>query len=141
MANIIIDLTKDYPERPDRTFTFKDLFEPLNKRFEPITDIGAIYQSLRNIFNWKQGQRILNPDFGNIIYKFLYEPISGLLEENIKLEITRMLKYEPRINVINIKVDLSNVDQIDRNEIHVTIIYKIPRLSNDQLTDTYIFKR
>ena len=45
-------------------------------------DLGAIKNSIRNIFTTKKGQKILNPDFGCSLEQYLFTPIS---EANAKV--------------------------------------------------------
>ena len=138
MANIIINLTDQYVAKPSQRFTFKDISMPLTDTFDANFDLNAIRQSIKNIFSWKKGQRILDPLFGNALESFVYETINDLDIDNMKLAIDRMLKYEPRMIVTAIDVDQSNTDAIDRNEINISITYDIPQLSIKGINDSLI---
>ena len=139
MANIIINLNADNEQSKNlgRKFTFKDIMMPLTNTFDANFDLNAIRQSIQNIFSWKQGQRILDPLFGNALEQFVYEPINSLTHDNMKLAIERMLKYEPRMIVTNISINSDDVESTDRNEINISITYDIPQLAirgvNDNL--------
>lgn len=138
MANIIINLNKDTLNKSsNKRFIFKDIMIPLTNKFNSNFDISAIRQSIQNIFSWKKGQRILNPEFGNDLQSFVYEKINNMTVENIKLTINRMLKYEPRIIVTSIDVN-STEETTDKNEINVSITYDIPSLSLKGINDTLI---
>jgi len=138
MANIIINLTDQYVSKSSQNFTFKDISMPLTDTFDANFDLNAIRQSIKNIFSWKNGQRILDPLFGNALESFVYETINDLDIDNMKLAIERMLKYEPRMIVTAIDVDQSNTDAIDRNEINISITYDIPQLSIKGINDSLI---
>jgi phage baseplate assembly protein W len=42
---------------------------------------------LHNIFTWRPGERVLNPEFGSRLYQLLYEGIIPETEEQIVAEI------------------------------------------------------
>ncbi len=63
-------------------------------------DLKAIYNSLRNLFNTKKGQRFLFPTYGLDLNQFLFEPISNTNAQTIGEVIVRSIeKYEPRVLV------------------------------------------
>jgi len=138
MANIIINLNSNVTSKSaSQRFTFKDIMMPLTDKFHANFDVVAIRQSIKNIFSWKKGQRILDPQFGNDLQSFVYETINNMTVDNLKMSITRMLKYEPRIIVTNIDVN-QNDDSTDRNELNVSVTYDIPLLSIKGINDTLI---
>ena len=139
MANIIIDLNADNEQSKNlgRKFTFKDIAMPLTSTYDANFDLNAIRQSIQNIFSWKQGERILDPLFGNVLEQFVYEPINSLSNDNMKLAIERMLKYEPRMIVTAIDITSSD-DETDRNELNVAITYDIPQLSIRGVNDNIL---
>jgi phage baseplate assembly protein W len=94
-------------------------------------DEAAIYQSVKNIFNTKKGQKILAPDFGLDIEQFLFEQISKENADIIGNTILEELgSYEPRITVERVNVTaLPNEHQYTLN---ISII--IPTL-NDTRTN------
>lgn len=68
-------------------------------------DMEAIKNSIRNIFNTKNGQKLLTPDFGSSLEKFLFEradDFTGSIIANTVLE--NIQKFEPRIEVLKIRV-------------------------------------
>lgn len=84
-------------------------------------DEQAIKNSIRNIFTTKPGQKILTPDFGSSLEKYLFEPITESLGRIIGSEILNAItSYEPRIDVINIKV----MPQPDINQYSIHVVYK-----------------
>lgn len=103
MANIVIDLTySNLTEKVDgvSTYTYKDIgtanfkleykkinnkeITYLNDKNTSNVDLRAIKAALKNIFSFYPGQEILNPEFGNKLYKYIYEPMSDLVEVDIK---------------------------------------------------------
>jgi len=123
MGNIILNIAGIPPST--KKYTYKDIKVPLDETFSANYDIVAIKASLKNIFNFRLGQRILDPKFGNILYLYLYEPINDITLNNIEQDILNMLKYEPRINVVSIKV----TPLMDDSQLDIEVQYIIPTLN------------
>jgi len=70
-------------------------------------NIDAIKNSIYSLFNTKKGQRILSPDYGISLEKYLFEPISNIAAFNIGKDIQAgIAKHEPRITPLNITVNI-----------------------------------
>lgn len=128
MGNLIINLSSVKQNSEGKIF--KDIQVPLTETFDANFDTNAVKQSLKNIFEWRRGERILDPLFGNIIYDYVYEPINDITIRNLRDGIIRMLQYEPRINVISLDITPSE----DQNTIYVIVKYIIPKLN---IIDSY----
>jgi hypothetical protein len=50
-------------------------------KIDHLINIYAIRNSLHNIFTWRPGERVLNPEFGSRLYQLLYEGIIPETEE------------------------------------------------------------
>jgi phage baseplate assembly protein W len=74
-----------------------------NKKFR-LTDFALAKQDLFNHFNIHKGEKLMNPDFGSIIWNLLYEPFTPEVKKLIVDDITRIAKYDPRIAVNNVNV-------------------------------------
>lgn len=68
-------------------------------------DIALIKQDIINHFHIRQGEKLSNPEFGTIIWDVLFEPLTDGLKEAIVQNVTRVINYDPRVNVDNIIVD------------------------------------
>jgi phage baseplate assembly protein W len=89
------------------------------------TDYDAIKNSIRNIFTTRPGQKLLTPDFGSSLEKYLFEPVTDNLGRIIGNEILNAIStYEPRIDVLNIKV----TPQPDLNQYSIQVIYSFLEL-------------
>lgn len=82
-----------------------------------------IHESLNILMRTNPGERLMKPDYGCGIHKFLFDSITNskrhLLKEVIR---TAIVKYEPRITVNEIIIDDSNnLDGIVNIEIKYTI--------------------
>ena len=77
------------------------------------------------------GERILNPEFGNTLHRLLYNGITEYNQEQIIAEIRRCIsEYEPRVEFVEIR-NVSTIDDIENNTIHLEIIYTIPSLNEE----------
>lgn len=93
-------------------------------------DIHAVNQSIKNIFTWTCGERILNPEFGSNLRKYLYEGITDINSELIVMEIRNaLMTYEPRVTLVSVQ-NVSTMDDTEDNTVHIRIIYSINGLQN-----------
>ena len=96
---------------------------------------------MHNIFTWRPGERILNPEFGSRLYTLLYEAITPETEERIMAEIRHCVsEWEPRVVIIDVR-DVSTIDETEDNTIHLEIIFTIPLLSDEQYAYSFSFNR
>jgi phage baseplate assembly protein W len=65
-------------------------------------DFDVVKQDILNYFNTRQGERVMNPAFGCIIWDLLYEPFTADIKENINADVNRILTSDPRVNVQSI---------------------------------------
>lgn len=102
-------------------------------------NVKAVQQAVHNIFTWIPGERILNPEFGNTLYKLLYNGITSYNSELIVAEIRKCLsRYEPRVQLLEVR-DVSTVDDTENNTVKMEIVYTIPALNKEQYTYTYLY--
>ena len=98
-------------------------------------DENAIFNSIKNIFNTKKGQKILNPTFGLDLEMFLFDNISRENADLIGKTIYEELPInEPRITVESVNV----IAKPDDNEYEITMTIIIPSLGNKAATSTGI---
>lgn len=60
-------------------------------------DQEVIKQDLINQFNTRKGERVMNPNFGSIIWDLIYEPLTPAVKQQISSDIDRILASEPRV--------------------------------------------
>jgi len=121
-------------------YLFKDLFldlktsvyynKQLNKNsvlkdIQGVFDENAIRNSITNIFLTTPGQKILSPEFGLDLRRYLFEPISDFSAFSIRDDIrNRLPEMEPRITVNNVVV----IPNTDQNEYRINMQIDIPSL-------------
>jgi phage baseplate assembly protein W len=72
-----------------------------DKKFR-LTDVELVKQDLINHFNIRKGEKLMNPDFGTIIWNVLYEPLTEDLKSVIITDITSIARYDPRVSIDNV---------------------------------------
>lgn len=146
MSNINLDYsiaTIFEKEKGVSTFTYKDIgtsnirFEEKNK-VRYINDNNtsnineeAVKVSLNNLFSFIPGQRILDPNYGNSLYQFLYEEINTYTADKIGKTLRSLIaKYEPRISITDIEI----VPETDDSSYYIVLKYKINGLGTNSST-------
>jgi phage baseplate assembly protein W len=67
-------------------------------------DFKLIQQDLLNHFYTKQGERLMNPEFGCIIWNMLFEPMTPEVQNLITQNVSQIINYDPRITADQVKV-------------------------------------
>jgi phage baseplate assembly protein W len=60
-------------------------------------DFQLIQQDLLNHFHVRQGERLMNPAFGTIIWDLLFEPLTEQVKDLITQNVNTIINYDPRI--------------------------------------------
>ncbi len=67
-------------------------------------DFQLIQQDLLNHFHVRQGERLMNPTFGTIIWDLLFEPLTDELKNLITDNVNQIINYDPRISASQVIV-------------------------------------
>lgn len=143
MANINIDYSNNFvfrKQKTTKTVTYQDIgtanmrlytddkgVQRLHDVNTSNYDLAAIKSAIRNIFRFRKGQAILEPEFGNDLYQYLYETASVQTGDKIAKTARQMLtKWQPRIQISNMNsyLDLENATY------YLEIEYFVPTLHN-----------
>lgn len=73
------------------------------KKFR-ITDFELAKQDLFNHFHIRKGEKLMNPNFGTIIWGILFEPFTEEIKAAIVKDIKAIAAYDPRISIDNVTV-------------------------------------
>ena len=80
-----------------------------------------------NIFLFAPGERIILPEFGNSLYKYVYEGESEGYLDRLKEDVQEMIeRWEPRVKIISVTV----VGKPDENRVDIEILYTVPSLGD-----------
>ena len=74
------------------------------KKFR-LTDLDLIKRDLLNHFAIRKGEKLMNPEFGSLIWNMLFEPLTADVKALIVEDIQRVVSYDPRCRVDNVIVD------------------------------------
>lgn len=72
-----------------------------NKKFR-LTDLELVKQDLINHFHIRKGEKLMNPNFGTIIWNVLHEPLTEELKSVIIEDVNAVVSYDPRVAVDNV---------------------------------------
>lgn len=134
MANLLLDYSVVDPTI-NKPYTFKDVSVDFtttlnNRDIATNLDFQAIQGGIDNMFLFLKGERVLLPEFGNNLYRYLYEPCTAITGERLGNEILAMFKkWEPRVNVIKIIV----TPYPDENTYTAEVTYSVPVLNKEQV--------
>ena len=82
-------------------------------------DLELIKQDLINNFHIRKGEKLMNPEFGTIIWDVLFEPLTEQLKEIIANDVTTIVNSDPRIKVV--QTIITQKDQAI--QIELTLLY------------------
>lgn len=74
-----------------------------SKKFR-VTDFELCKQDLLNHFNIRKGTKLMNPDFGTVIWDTLFDPLTDAIKTTIINDIKKIVSYDPRITVSNVTI-------------------------------------
>jgi phage baseplate assembly protein W len=109
-----------------------DMIELLEK-----VDVPLIFDSVRQIVETYQGERLLEPEFGSRVRELIFEPISTLFEQKVYSYLTAAVqKYEPRARITAVEFRYADnsvfiIYTMDVQQLGYTAqgTMKIPRMS------------
>ena len=67
-----------------------------------LTDFELVKQDLINHFYIRKGEKLMNPNFGTIIWNVVHEPLTEDLKSVIISDIKSIAEYDPRISIDNV---------------------------------------
>jgi len=98
------------------------------KKFD-ITDLELVKRDLLNHFSIRKGEKLMQPNFGSIIWNMLYEPLTPDVKATISADVKRIITYDPRLSIDGVLInELQNGLQI---QIDLTFL---PDNVSDKLT-------
>jgi phage baseplate assembly protein W len=60
-------------------------------------DLKLIQQDLLNHFHVRQGERLMNPKFGTVIWDLLFEPMTEDVKQLILTNVNQIMNFDPRV--------------------------------------------
>jgi phage baseplate assembly protein W len=88
------------------------------KKFS-LTDFELVKRDLQNHFYIRKGEKLMNPNFGTIIWDMIFEPLTQETKNIIIQDIKKIIGNDPRVSAKNVIVT-----QFDRGiQIELELIY------------------
>lgn len=124
--NIEIESAEQVYQQSEQSDHFYKGFSSVNvSNFgNKLFDFDLIKQDILNHFNTKKGERLMNPNFGSIIWDLLMEPLTAETRELLNQDIIEICNFDPRIvptrldlteyengYILDITLNLKNTDQ------------------------------
>lgn len=110
-----------------------NVFDKLKLNTTVETGIDKIQDSIYTILSTKVGERLFLPEFGSKLHTLVFEQNNSIFEDLADFYIRDALsKWEPRIEVIKVKCEIIEQDNI----VPIEIYYK---LVNSNLAATYVY--
>lgn len=69
-----------------------------------VTDFELVKQDLINHFYIRKGEKLMNPNFGSIIWNLLFDPFTPSVKDTIINDIKTIVNYDPRLSVDELAV-------------------------------------
>jgi len=84
-----------------------------------ITDFELVKQDITNHFNIRKGEKLMNPDFGTVIWDTIFEPLDENTKSTIIADVKKIVSYDPRVAAQNVIIT-----EYDRGiQIELELIY------------------
>lgn len=98
----------NYSDRNTDTFSqYYKGFSTVNpsNHSSKLYDFDLVKQDILNQFNTRRGQRVMNPQFGTIIWDLLMEPLTERVKELISEDINKIATSDPRVYPLQIEIN------------------------------------
>jgi len=93
---------------------FDNMFlpNPFTKQLGRKTNESSVSQSLRNLLLTNKYERRRNPDFGSTISRYLFEPFSPTVLDEVEARVrSAITNNEPRVRILDLEVTTDSQEQ------------------------------
>jgi phage baseplate assembly protein W len=91
-----------------------------NNKNSSLYDFDLVKQDIINNFNTRKGERLMNPNYGSVIWDLLMEPLTEDVRQILSDDITSICNSDPRVTVT--QIDLTEYDQGYLLELTLTLV-------------------
>lgn len=96
-----------------------------------VYDLNLIKQNIINHFQTRKGERVMNPEFGTIIWDVIFDPFTTAVKQAISDDVTRILNYDSRV----IPTEITIVEADSGMIIDTTLYYSQINMSEKMRLD------
>jgi phage baseplate assembly protein W len=101
------------------------------KKFR-VTNFELVKRDLINHFSIRKGEKLMQPNFGTIIWDMIFEPLTESTKSAIIDDVSTIISYDPRVRVTKV-----TVDQLDIGiQLQIDLTY-IPRDQSQSIKLTF----
>jgi len=90
-------------------FTYKGFASQETKNKFKIYDIDLVKQDIINHFYIRKGEKLMNPDFGTVIWDLIFEPFTEEVKRLITEDVEQIINYDPRIAINSVSIDATDM--------------------------------
>lgn len=90
-------------------FTYKGFNSQETKNKFKIYDIDLVKQDIINHFYIRKGEKLMNPDFGTVIWDLIFEPFTEEVKRLITEDVEQIINYDPRIAINSVSIDATDM--------------------------------
>lgn len=90
-------------------FTYKGFNSEDAKRGFKSYDIDLVKKDIINHFYIRKGEKLMNPDFGTVIWDLLFEPFTEEVKKLIIEDVEQIINYDPRISINSVIIDSTDM--------------------------------
>lgn len=90
-------------------FTYKGFNSQETRNKFKLYDIDLVKQDIINHFYIRKGQKLMNPDFGTVIWDILFEPFTEEVKRLITDDVEQIINYDPRISINSVSIDSTDM--------------------------------
>lgn len=84
-----------------------------------LTDFDLVKRDIQNHFAIRKGEKLMNPEFGTIIWDMIFEPLSDETKNIIIQDVKKIIANDPRVAANNVLIT-----EFDRGiQIEIELIY------------------
>jgi phage baseplate assembly protein W len=106
-SNLYNKITLPATSRPDnigpKMYKGFSSINPTTENYN-LFDFELIKQDILNHFNTRQGERLMNPTFGCVIWDLLFEPLTEDIKGLILDNVNTIINYDPRVKAESVIV-------------------------------------
>jgi len=74
-------------------------------RSSKLYDFDLLKQNLLNHFNTRRGERVMNPQFGTIVWDLIMEPMTQQVKDALVKDIKGICSFDPRMYPVQIAIN------------------------------------
>ena len=125
----VASLTADTGSNNSAAFTYNGFSSRETKTSFKLYDIDLVKQDIVNHFYIRKGEKLMNPNFGTVIWDLLFEQFTEEVKKLITEDVEQIINYDPRIKINGVLIDSTDIGI----RIQADVTY-IPFNINEQMT-------